>query len=135
MPSDSVPGPTRNLVQNRPGWWELDGSRVCLFDVEAELSALHWAFFDEVGTSAAHFLYLAGLRAAVALTSTLKRSDLSAGFFEAGLHLLTQRGYGVFRLAAKGENSDFIAVDATATLEAWAYLKHQDRAHAPAGRS
>lgn len=131
MPSEPLAEHVRRLVQSRPGWWEIDGSRVCLFDVEAELSALHWAFFDEVGMSAAHFLYLAGLRAAVALTSTLKRSDLSGGFLEAGLRLLSERGYGLFRLVHFEDSDDIIAVEASATLEAWAYLKHQDRAHSP----
>jgi sigma-B regulation protein RsbU (phosphoserine phosphatase) len=112
------------------GWWDHAGSRVCFFDVESELSALHWAFFDEVGTSAAHFLYLAGLRAAVALNSSFVAPHQSEGFLKAGLQFLTSRGYGTF-LIDPTNAADVYAIRAQQTIEAWAYLRRQDRAAAP----
>lgn len=118
-------------MPHRPGYLEVDGSRVCLFDVEAELSSLHWAFFDEVGTSAARFLYLAGLRAAVALTATWNTRAVSTGFIEAGLALLEKRGYGSFRIQSSSKERWTVVIDADSTLEAWAYLRRQSQAASP----
>jgi PAS domain S-box-containing protein len=115
----------------RPGWWDWNGSRVCLFDVAAELSALHWAFFDEVGTGAAHFLYLSGLRAAVALSSSNNPGVDSRRFFDQALATLHQRGYGSFSITRADEAADIVEVAGDDTLEAWAYLRRQSSAHAP----
>ncbi|MBY0586998.1 SpoIIE family protein phosphatase [bacterium] len=123
------PSPALSMV--RPGWWDWKGSRICLFDVDSELSALHWAFFDEVGTGPAHFLYLAGLRAAVALVSSLPTARNSLAFFTDALEALKTRGYGSFQITDSDAVADIIEIDATDTLEAWAYLRRQSTAPAP----
>jgi PAS domain S-box-containing protein len=123
--------PSRRLSMVRPGWWDWNGSRVCLFNIDAELSALHWAFFDEVGTGAAHFLYLAGLRAAVALVSSLNPRRDSNSFLETALESLRERGYGSFRVVHNDPVSDVIDIAAYDTLEAWAFLRRQNIASAP----
>jgi sigma-B regulation protein RsbU (phosphoserine phosphatase) len=109
----------------------MDGVRVCLLDVGAEFSALHWAFFDEVGVGAARFLYLAGLRAAVAVSAQLPKSDSDVGFLQEGLRLLVQRGYGCFELGRVDRERQVVHVLAQNAVEAWAYLRRQNRSLSP----
>lgn len=129
MSSEAGLGRTRRLSQPKPGWWELDGERICLYDIQAELSALNWAYFDEAGISASRFLYLAGLRAAVAMINRSPAHEHAGRLFHSGLQHLTRRGYGVFRTVQ--EEAEVTTVLGQDTLEAWAFRKHQSQAGGP----
>lgn len=123
--------PHRGIVTVRAGWVELEGTRVGLFDVAAEFSALHWAFFDEVGVGAGRFLYLAGLRGAVAVAGHLGESLADRELLAAGLDYMTRKGYGRFSLEHGGANKGPLCVMVEDSFEAWAYLRRQSHSSAP----
>lgn len=111
----------------RPGWLEWDSTRVCVFDVENELDALHRAYFDEVGVGAANFLYLTGFRAAAALSTKLKGAG-SLDLMSATLERVAQRGLGDLAVEKGSEETGSITVVASQTMESWSWLRRNARA-------
>lgn len=130
-PAITTGPPRARLLQRKPGWWEQEGSRVGLFDVSAEFSALHWAFFDEVGVGAGRFLYLAGLRGAVALAGRLGGSLAGTDLLRDGLEYLTRKGYGRFEMEPVSPNDEIVRVVVADSFEAWAYLQRQNQSSVP----
>lgn len=118
------------LRQPRPGWWDHHGTRVCLTDVETIWNALHRAYFDEVGVGASFFLYLAGLRAAVAW-SARRAPPLPERAFRAGLELFEAYGYGAFDLVEENLSLGMATVVAQDAMEAWSYTRSRLRASRP----
>lgn len=112
------------LEANRPGWIEVSGRRVCLFDVVAGLTALNRAYFDEVGVDAGFFLYEAGIRMATAWSAELNaKSPLER--LSLGLEALLEHGFGSFQIVEETGELARASVVATDTLEASAHrTKH-----------
>lgn len=100
-----------------PGWREWEGARVCLLEVETAFASLYRAYFDEVGSSAGYFLYLAGQRTAALWVARLESVDKS-GDLPKALASLERRGFGAFALDP-GEVGGATAVVVHDSMEAW----------------
>lgn len=123
----------------RPGEWELDGERVALIDARSGWLAWHRAFFDEVGTGAAYFLYLAGLRTASGWTSGAGIRDALAGGQPASRtvdadqipHRLCEAGLGLFTWEHRDAGTGRGTILARGSFEADAFERARQRANFP----
>jgi PAS domain S-box-containing protein len=112
------------------GWLTWRGERVCLFDIQAGLDALHRAYFDEVGAGAGHYFYQAGLRTAALWAERLEATDPTEAL-RWGLEEMARRGFGNFRLARTYEDDGHILVVADNSMEAWALRRLRGRSPRP----
>ncbi|MFO0947320.1 MAG: SpoIIE family protein phosphatase [Planctomycetota bacterium] len=123
LPEHQAPTHVRPV---RPGWLEWDSSRVCIFDAETELDALHRAYFDEVGAGAANYLYLAGFRVAASWSSRLQGVG-ALSLMWASLDMLEQRGLGAFRVKEHDLESGRVTVAGSETMESWSWLRRHGK--------
>lgn len=123
LPEHRAPSRVRPI---RPGWLEWESSRVCLFDAETELDALHRAYFDEVGAGAANYLYLAGFRVAASWSARLQGVG-ALTLMWASLDMLEQRGLGAFRVQEHDLVTGRVTVVGSETMEAWSWHRRHGK--------